>query len=252
MEMNTRDSAEEAMRIVRAAEGEGAMLRLIGGFAIRFHCHGPHSIHLRAYHDIDLFGLRKESKKIFSVFDKLGYSPNVRYNTIYGETRLQFIEQHSGKHVDVFLDKFRMQHTLDFRKRLRLDNLTIPITDLLLTKLQNVKLAAKDVKDIVAILEDHEIGHIDDREVLNANYMAELCSSDWGLYETITDNLSKIIKFIQEETFDARDKKELTGKLETIHESLKTKNKRIRWKLRSLIGDRIKWYEDVETGDWEV
>jgi len=59
--------------------------------------------------------------------------------------------------VDVFLDKFRMEQSLDFRQRLRLDDVTIPITDLLLTKLQIVELNEKDLKDIVAILEDHEL-----------------------------------------------------------------------------------------------
>jgi hypothetical protein len=142
-------------------------LRLIGGQTIRFHCHGEHAAHLREYHDIDLFGLRKESEAIFSVFQDLHYSPNDRFNSLYNETRLQFIHKISGKNVDLFLDKFVMEHTLDFRERLMLDELTIPITDLLLTKLQIERLTEKDVKDIIAILEDHQMGHEDDGETIN-------------------------------------------------------------------------------------
>ena len=82
------DLLEEAKRIVKAAEDKQATLRLIGGLGIRFHCHGEHSAHLREYHDIDLFGLEKESKVIFSVFEELGYSPNTKYNILYGESRL--------------------------------------------------------------------------------------------------------------------------------------------------------------------
>ena len=242
----------QAKRIVKVAGDKGVTLRLIGGLAVRFHCHGPHSIHLRAYHDIDSFGLKKESKEIFSVFQKLGYAPNLRFNTLYGATRLQFIEQESRKNVDVFLDKFRMDHTLDFRERLHLDNLTIPITDLLLTKLQIVKLAAKDAKDVVAILEDHKIGDSDNQEVLNVNRIAELCSSDWGLHKTITDNLGKMVKFIEEGTFEARGKKELMGKLENIRNAIKMKKKKLRWKLRNVIGERIRWYNEVEVGVGEV
>lgn len=228
------------------AEDEGITLRLIGGLAVRFHCHGPHSTHLRTHNDIDLIGLKKESKKLFSVFQKLSYSPNLRYNFLYGATRLQFIDQEINKHVDVFLDRFRMDHTLDFRERLHLDNLTIPITDLLLTKLQIVKLTAKDVKDIIAILEDHEIGYNDSQEMLNADYISELCSSNWGLHKTITDNLSKMIKFIKERTFSAMDKKELESKLEIIQNTIKMRKKKLRWKLRGLIGEKVKWYEEVE------
>ena len=246
------NSVEEAKRIVKVAEDEGVTLRLIGGLAVRFHCHGPHSIHLRAYHDIDLFGLKKESKELVSVFQKLGYSPNVRFNLLYGATRLQFIDQERSKIVDVFLDKFSMEHTLNFRERLHLDNLTIPITDLLLTKLQIVKLTAKDAKDIIAILEDHEIGYSDNQEMLNVNCIVELCSSDWGLHKTITDNLSKMVKFIEEGIFSAKDKKELVSKLETIQNAIKMKKKKLRWKLRSVIGEKAKWYEEVEIGEGEM
>ncbi len=246
-----KDSSKEARKIVEVADRERVTLRLIGGLAIRFHCHGPHSIHLRTYHDIDLLGLKKESQEIFSVFQKLGYSPNHKYNFLYGATRLQFLDQ-KNKNVDVFLDKFQMDHTLDFRDRLNLDNLTVPVTDLLLTKLQIVKLTSKDVKDVIAILEDHEIGRSDSQELLNVNYITELCSRDWGLHKTITDNLGKIIKLTKSGSFDAKDKNKLTSKIETLRCAIEVKKKKFRWKLRSIIGEKLKWYEDVELGEGEV
>ena len=123
----------------------------------------------------------------------------MEFNSLYGATRLQFISSERVKNVDVFLDKFRMQHTLDFRQRIRLDDLTIPITDLLLTKLQiEGRIEVKDVKDIVAILEDHDLGHSDDKETLNVDYMADLCSREWGLYKTVTGTLQKIRQFIED------------------------------------------------------
>ena len=92
-----QNSMDEAKRIIDTADKNGVILRLIGGLAARYHCHGPHSEHLRDYHDIDVFGLSKENKKISNVFQKLGYSPNRRYNILYGAKRLQFIDQESGK-----------------------------------------------------------------------------------------------------------------------------------------------------------
>lgn len=246
------DPAEEAKRIVTAAASKGITLRLIGGLATRFHCHGPHSIHLREYHDIDLFGLNIEFKGINSIFQELGYAPNARFNAMYAETRLQFINQQQGRHVDIFFDKVRMDHTLDFRERLHLDNLTIPITDLLLTKLTIVKLTAKDVQDIIAILEDHEIGDRDDRETLNAGYIACLCSDDWGLYKTVTDDLTKITEFIEKGEYSVKDKKPLLARLEAIEKTIKTKEKSRRWKLRSLIGERMRWYDVVEMGEEQL
>jgi hypothetical protein len=246
------DSAEEAERIVRIAGDCGVTLRLIGGLAIRFHCHGPHSAHLREYHDIDLFGLGKQLRAIFTIFRKLGYSPNMEFNFLYSGTRLQFLKAEHQKNVDVFLDKFQMEQTLDFRRRLWLDDLTIPITDLLLTKLQNVKLEAKDAKDVVAILEDHELGHRDDRETINLDYLANLCSRNWGLYRTMMDSLDKIRKFIDQDAPSAAGAEDLTRKVETIRSSLLSKKKGLRWTARSMIGDKVKWYKEVEAGQGEA
>ena len=247
-----RGSPEEAQRIVRAAEDNRVTLRLIGGLAIRFHCHGPHSAHLREYHDIDVFGLGKERRGIYSVFQKLGYSSNEEYNLLYGDTRLQFIHREGRRSVEVFLDKFRMGHTLDFRRRLRLDDLTIPITDLLLTKLQVVQFAEKDAKDIVAVLEDHELGHNDDRETLNLDYIVQLCSRDWGLHKTITNNIATINELIRQEASGLTAGKELVERLNAIRNALMTGKKGVRWTIRSLIGERVRWYREVETGQGEA
>jgi hypothetical protein len=246
------DPAEEAKRIVTVASSKGIILRLIGGLAIRFHCHGPHSIHLRQYHDIDLFGLNIQFKGINSVFKELGYVPNPRFNAMYAETRLQFIDKEQGRHVDIFFDKIRMEHTLDFRKRIHLDDLTIPISDLLLSKLTIIKLTAKDVQDIIAILDDHAIGESDDRETLNIDYISRLCSDDWSLYRTVTGDLTKMIEFVQEGTFSAEDKRSLLKKLEAIERDVKTREKTRRWKLRSLVGERKRWYDLVEMGEEQL
>lgn len=254
MKTNARDvdAVEEAEKIVRVAEDNRVTLRLIGGLAIRFHCHGQHSTHLREYHDIDVFGLRKEYGGILSVFQRLGYSPNAEYNLLYGDTRLQFIHQVSRREVEVFLDKFRMGHTLDFRRRLQLDDLTIPITDLLLTKLQVVQFAEKDARDIIAISEDHELGHSDERETLNLDYVVRLCSKDWGLYTTITRNIVTINELIAQEASGLAAGKDLVKRLGAIRDALMAGKKGLRWRFRSLIGERVRWYREVETGQGEV
>ena len=256
--MKRLDPLEEAKRIVGEGEKNGVTLRLIGGLAIRFHCHGRHSAHLRDYRDIDVYGVETESEGMVSVFEKLGYSPNVEFNSLYGSNgRLQFISSNRYvKKVDVFLDKFRMQHTLDFRQRIQLDDLTIPITDLLLTKLQIAeRLEAKDAKDVVAILEDHELGNSDDKEILNVDYMADLCSHDWGLFKTVTGSLQHVAQFIEDGMSVqcvGMEASELALKLDAIHDSLISKIKELRWKARNLLGERVKWYEEIETGEGEV
>lgn len=245
-------SPEEAIRILQKAETSQVTLRLIGGLAIRLHCHGPHSSHLREYRDIDMFGLKKESRRMFQVFQELGYSPNDKFNLLYGETRVQFLSTRDHGNVDMFLDKFRMEHALDFRRRLMLDDLTIPVTDLLLTKVQIVKITKKDMKDIVAIMEDHELGHTDDRETINLDHISELCSRDWGLHKTITDNLEMMSVHIEEVLSGLKGRNELVPRLDAIRESIVTRQKTLRWRIRDLIGERMRWYEEVSPGEGEA
>jgi hypothetical protein len=245
-------STEKAMRILQRAESRKVALRLVGGMAIRLHCHGTHSSHLREYGDIDVCGLKKEEMGIFAVLQELSYSPNSRFNLLYGETRLQFIHEGDNRSVDVFLDKFKMEHTLDFRQRLELDDLTISVTDLLLTKLQIVRITEKDLRDIVAIVEDHELGHSDNRETINLDYIAELCSRDWGLHKTVTGNLKMMSAHIEEVLPGFKSGSELVPRLDTILKSILARQKTVRWRVRNLIGEKMKWYEIVSVGEGEV
>lgn len=251
------DPLEEAKKIVGAGQKNGVVLRLIGGFAIRFHCHGSHSGHLREYHDIDVYGLSKERMGIASVFEKLGYYPNQEFNAWnLARGRLQFINRRHKNKVDVFLDKFRMEHSLDFSQRLRLDDFTIPITDLLLTKLQiGERMEPKDAKDTVAILEDHELGHSDEKETLNVDYIADLCSREWGLYKSIIGGLQNVKQVIDGDVSVqciGMEASELMLKIDAIHDALISKEKGVRWTIRDLLGDRMKWHEDVEMGQGEA
>jgi hypothetical protein len=243
---------EEAISIIQAANDDKVTLRLIGGMAVRFHCHGPHSSHVRTYHDIDIFGLSKERADIHSIFQKLGYTPNNRYNVLYGASRLQFFNPSNKGHVDVYLNKFIMDHTIDFRTRLHIDKVTISVTDLLLTKLQIVRFTEKDSIDTIAILEDPVTGQKDGQETLNLEYIARLCSKDWGLYKTITLNLHKMREIIEKGSFKPAEKEVLAGKIEAIQKAVEIKEKTLRWKLSALLGEKIKWYEKIEIGEGEM
>jgi len=242
------DPVEEAKRIIDEAEKMNVTLRLLGGLAIRLHCHGQHSSHIRACHDTDFFGLRCQSAQIEVLFKKLGYIPNPRYNSLYGYRRLKFYDKSNDRNVDVFLDRFEMDHELNFKQRVGLDRYTIPLTDLLLTKIQVVKVNEKDLKDIVAILEDHEVASQPDKETIDLEYIAELCSRDWGLHKSVVANLDILEPFITEHRLVVRDETAIMKKVKAIRESIERTPKSLRWKIRAKIGERMSWYEKVEEG----
>jgi hypothetical protein len=45
---------------------------------------------------------------------------------------------------------------------------------------------------------------------------------------------------------------ELVSKVDSILNSVTSRKKGLRWKTRSMIGERVKWYEEVETGEFEL
>ena len=90
----------------------------------------------------------------------------------------------------MFLDTFEMSHTLDLGARLEAEPETLAAAELLLTKLQIAEVNAKDLSDTAMLLWDHEPADADGPGRLNLTPVAARCGADWGLYTTVTDNLS--------------------------------------------------------------
>lgn len=239
--------ADEARRILNEAKSRGIVLRLLGGVAIKYHC--PSASHRelqRNYPDLDFFGTKKQGRMIRKLLTDLGYQPNQRFNALHGETRLIYDDMVNGRSVDIFLEIFRMCHTLPIGKRLDLDEYTIPITDLLLTKLQIVEANEKDIRDLIAILHDHEVKNEvapPEKEVLDAGYIASLCSDNWGLQRTITGTLRKIPTFLSHYALDPSSERLIHDRIEKLLKAIDEVPKSLKWKLRDAIGEKKRWYE---------
>ena len=133
-------------------------------------------------------GRSAETQKFF---ESLGYAPQTRFNTLYGTERLLFFDEDHDRQVDILVGTFRMCHEIPIGKRLDLEPMTIPLAELLLTKLQIIELNEKDVRDSLALLHNHPVEESDGDSV-NAAHVAKLCASDWGLWRTITANLEAL------------------------------------------------------------
>ncbi len=240
---------EEAKRVIDAARGQGVHLRLIGGLAVKLHCPSAEHRELsRTYGDVDCVGYRSQREEISRLLEDLGYEPNRRFNTLQGHRRLLFDNPQLGFDVDVFLDVFPMCHQLNFLHRLELDEYTVPVADLFLSKLQVVELNEKDVKDTYALVEDHEIGETDDREVIDSRRIARLCGDDWGWYKTITMNIEKVVA-LADDYLEGEEKELVTGRLRRLHQIIEQAPKSMKWKMRARVGEKVRWYdlpEDVE------
>jgi len=241
------DLLSESTRILEHAEHDGIILRLLGGLAIKYHC--PSAMHRslsRKNPDIDFLGLSTQSRGIRNLFPKLGYVPSERFNAVHGAKRLLFFsESEEGTRIDVFLDVFDMCFKFDFRGRLTIDRYTLSLSDLLITKLQIVELNERDVRDTICIFLDYEIGDSDGPEVINARYVADMCSKDWGIYKTFTENLRTILFRLDQYQIPGA-KEVVTSRIQDILSAIERKPKSVNWKMRAKIGDKVRWYEQPE------
>src|SRR5215213_3711666 len=219
------DMVEEALRTAEEAEREDLALRLLGGVAIKLRAKdGLHPAFEREYADLDWIVPKGKSSDAQKFFDSIGYTPHVRFNAIHGQERLLFFDEQNDRQVDFLVGSFRMSHQIPFGKRLALEPVTVPLAELLLTKLQIVELNEKDVRDALALLHDHPVGE-EDGNAINGARVAQLCASDWGLWRTFTANLDSLSDHLVR--YDLPDRS------------------------KARIGDRKRWYElpeEVEGG----
>jgi hypothetical protein len=233
---------DEARRTIDAASERGIYLRVIGGLAIKMHCPSAnHPTLAREYADIDYVGYHDQGRDIRRLFEDLGYVPNRRFNALQGRKRLMYFHPEEECDIDVFLDIFDMCHKLDFSGRLHLDDYTIPLPEVLLTKLQVVKMNEKDLKDIFTILSDLELGPAGEPGVIDEDYILDLCCDDWGWYRTLTDSIAKCIDLAPDYLEEPRTST-VIGKLERLHRQMEERPKSFRWKTRARVGERVRWY----------
>ena len=246
------DIVKEAQRIIDTAEKSDVTLRLLGGLAIRFHC--PSATHrglARKYADIDFMGLKKQTRALKKLFVELGYTPRDFFNALQGDERLIFNDIDHGRRIDIFLDIFEMCHKLEFKDRLLLDKYTIPLADLLATKLQVVEITEREYRDIICILNDHEISNSDNPETINGKYLAKLCAQDWGIYKTFSINLTNILSALNQYNLDPETAERVRNRIQTLTTLMENEPKSMGWTLRARIGEKKRWYELPER-DQEV
>ena len=240
------DIAAEAQRLIAAATENGVLIRVAGGIAIAIRGSSSLPRQLRReYHDIDLVSQKGQSKLVSDFMQTMGYVANVRFNTVQGHRRLMFAETSHGHQVDVFVGSFEMCHVLPIAARLEMDAYTIPLAELLLTKLQIVQLNEKDRRDIIALLVDHDVGDSDDGSI-NARYVAQLCADDWGLWRTSRMNIERVRMAIDQYDLAATRRSLVDTRLDALWQRIEAEPKSLRWRLRGQLGDRLRWYEEPE------
>jgi hypothetical protein len=244
---------EEARRLTEEAQKQGLILRVMGPIALHFHF--PEYVELyrrmerlgeRVFTDIDFAAYGKHRGKLVSFFRAQGYDYDRRTMLLFGQERHIYFGERIPM-VDVFFDRLRMNHTIDYRGRLEIHPYCVSLTDLLLQKLQIVQINDKDLKDCMLLLLAAPVG--EEEGAINAPYIARLLADDWGFWYTATTNLARVkeaLANVAALTPEHRDM--IAEKADRLLQVIEAAPKTGKWKSRARIGTRKPWYNEVS--DW--
>jgi hypothetical protein len=234
----------EALRVVRAGDEVGVILRMIGPLAARYHC--PQLIYeiksSRVCADIDLAGYAMQSTEIRQLFASLGYNEDVEINILHEDAgRLIFNHPETQLRADVFMDELNFCHPLrrercirgrlpqadtaleratfchpiPWKGRLEVDNPTIPLAELVLELTQVVDLDEQDLVEAATLLAAHEIAD-DDADRINGAKIAELCAQQWGLWQACSTNLKNVAAFLSQSDLKDDDRAVVGARIATL------------------------------------
>ena len=249
---------QEAQNILMAASEMSVLLKILGGLGIRLHSLNETEFADRLkrsaepgqeYSDIDFATFWKHRNRVRDVFESLGYSKRPTTMSTAAAHRQIYFHPKGWFYVDVFWDKLMAaNHPVDFRNRLDVDPVSIPLAELLLEKLQIVSFSRKDLLDTVLLLKAHIVSETDEPEAISAGRVSQVLAGDWGFWYTATTNLSGLERHVKAMSeLSPQEKIELVSKIDRIRSSVASARKSLRWKARSAIGTRKRWYNPVET-----
>jgi hypothetical protein len=252
----------EALRVVDLADARGLQVRLMGGMAVRAHV--PDWTHRTRRVEVDLdFATRgKDRPGFFKLLEEAGYTADKRHNALFGGSQGYFVDVPHRRPVDVLVDKLEMCHRIDFGGRLGDSRPTIPLAELVLSKLQIVKINRKDVLDALILLAEHPLGQddgaVDARSGIQSVSIPKVLSytsNDWGWWRTVTGNLDKLEAFVATELVPADldvggggrpVRYEPLAQVRALRAAIDEAPKSTRWKLRAKVGERAAWYAEPE------
>jgi hypothetical protein len=240
------DIRDEGERIVTAAVQAGLQLRLIGGMAVYLTSPSVRRPpYARDYGDCDFVVAARDARPAAAFLEAAGYIPERMFNALHGAQRLNFSHPDGRWPIDVVVDEVRMSHRIDLRGRTNGPGPTIPLADLLLTKLQIWEINSKDLGDIVCLLADHELADRETPDAIDRRRILALVTADWGLCHTIERNLRAAVE-------EARGRGSVVASFDPIAQvdallgSIAAAPKSLGWQARARIGERVRWYETPE------
>ncbi len=245
----------EAVRLVSIATDRGVPLRVLGGAAVELLVPDWRGRGERPGRDLDMTTTSAGRRRVLEMLEAEGYVSDRRYNAAAGHKQLYAVDLERGRPVDVIVDRLEMCHTLDLRSSLAGRGPTISPADLLLSKLQVVKVTRKDLIDARVLLSELPLADADasqDGDSIAIAPIVRMTARDWGWWRTVTGTLDTLLRFVAEEpapvelTFGRPPRYDAVVQAQDLVGRLRATPKSLAWKVRARVGDRVRWYEEPE------
>lgn len=230
-------AVSRAQALAHACQSARVPAKLLGGTAIFLLSPTVRSAPFqRPYSDIDLAIPGRHSAGLKDILVKeLDLTPDRAFNATHGERR-QLYRWPDGMELDVFVNVFEQCQQLDLKPWLKQsDAATLPRAVLLLTKLQVVRINAKDISDVAALI-------LDNPTIFEDTEISDLLSRSWRWYVTVVDTLSTIRSRFPE-LLNTTQVALVNETLDRATQHLEHSPKSLLWKSRALMGKRLPWYE---------
>ena len=241
------DIRDEAASLGAAVLDQQIAARLLGGLAIWLRCPSVRDgFYARSYDDMDFVVSKADSQRLRALIEARGYLPDKFFNGLHGATRLYYGAPDGRWSIDIVIDGLNMSHNLDLRGRLTGPAPSVSLADLVLTKLQVFQINNKDLGDTLCLLADHAVSESDsDSAAIGLPRLAAVLGADWGFCHTVEGNLAKVAELWERQplpgaAYDAG------AQVRAIQAAIASAPKTRGWKMRSRIGERVRWYETPE------
>ena len=238
------DPVAEARRLIAAADGQGLLLRALGGVALYLLAPDGKPRLPRRVKDIDVAVPRGSGRPAARLLEQAGYVGDQMFNALHGSRRLLFIDPAHERHLDVFVGEFSMCHEIPLTARLDRAPLTVPPEELLMSKLQIVEATANDQSDLYSLLVQYDV--FAGPGSLDGSFVAGLCAKDWGLWRTCVGSIDRLLANLESSPLDPGEAARVQARLEALRGHLEAEPKTMKWRLRSQVGDKVRWYQQPE------
>jgi hypothetical protein len=245
--------AAAAIRLIRTLKDSNISAKLFGSCAMWHIAERSRPLLFSAGRfpeDIDLVVRHSDLPTLLSFLKRAGWIEDEWLRANSGGSRARFSQPNLSMPIlDVWVGKLRMAQTLDIEESMDLCEVSLPITDLVLSKLQIHHLTSKDALDLLALLNAFEFSG-DPCRRLDSERISSIVYNSWGWYHSIEQSAREFVQFSQQmksqSTIDELQSANISKVLDSILDVSASTPKTVLWYLRRLIGHKIQWYATFE------